>query len=105
MAEQVVERQGAQLLLGGTDQPLIAEAQRHAPQAGHRLDVRLALLVVDEYALAALDHQRPLLLVQAGVGVGVQLELDIGAGERGKRLFHGYSRGKAGDAACVTRRC
>ncbi|MCY1530296.1 hypothetical protein D9M68_654770 [compost metagenome] len=89
VAEQVIERQGAQLLLGGGDQALVAEAQRRAPQAGHGLDIALALVVIYIDAFAALDDQRADLLVQAGIGVGVQLVLDVFFRQRGNWLVHG----------------
>ncbi|MNE09998.1 hypothetical protein D3C80_1026930 [compost metagenome] len=88
VAEQVVERQGFELLLRGADQALVAEAQRGAPQPGHAFDVVLALLVEDVHAFAALDDQRTLLLMLAGVGVGMQLVLDVFFAERGSGLGH-----------------
>ena len=42
------EGQLAHLLRGGLDQLLVAEAERRAPQAGHALDVGLAVGVVDD---------------------------------------------------------
>jgi hypothetical protein len=91
VAEHMVEGQAAQLLLGRGDQALVAEAQRGAPQAGHGLQVLLALFVVDVNTFTARDHQRADLLMQARVGVGVQMVLAVFVGQRAG-MAHGHLR-------------
>ncbi|MCY1241585.1 hypothetical protein D9M72_544930 [compost metagenome] len=55
------------------DQPLLAEADRHAPKPRHALDIALAAVVVDVDALAAIDDQRPFPLQLARVGIGMEM--------------------------------
>jgi hypothetical protein len=64
------------------DQPLLAEADRDAPQAGEALDIFLALIVVDMDALPALDHHRADRLVPARIGGGMEVIGDVAGGER-----------------------
>jgi len=71
-AEQVIERQFLDLALGRFGEAALAEAERRAPQARHRLDVTLALGVGDPHALAGDDRQRAVGLVLAEIGVGMQ---------------------------------
>ena len=87
--EQVIVGQGAQLLRRRLDQLFLAEAQPRAPQPRHALDIGLALGVVDEDALAALDHGRAHLaqLVQRRIGVEEGLHvpgLQVGQGRLGR---------------------
>ncbi|WP_256218599.1 hypothetical protein [Pseudomonas sp. NBRC 111130] len=60
-----------ELLDGGVDQALLTEAQGNAPQARHRLDVGVVLLIEDPHAVAAGDHEGADFLVLRQVGVGV----------------------------------
>src|SRR4029079_7594866 len=83
--EQMSERQLAHLRSRGFHQFLVAVPERRAPQPGHALDVALALAVVDEHALAALDHQWPGLPEGVEVGVGMNERLDIAHGEIAER--------------------
>ncbi len=71
--EGVVERQLPHLPRGRFHQPLLAEAEGRAPQAGHALDIGLAAVVEDVHAFAALYHQRTHILMGLQVGVGVQI--------------------------------
>jgi hypothetical protein len=73
MPERVIEGQNLQLLVGGIHQALFTEAQGHAPEAGHGLQVALTLVVDDEHAVAALDDQRPQCFVRTCIGERMQL--------------------------------
>jgi hypothetical protein len=77
LVEGVVKRQLLHLLVGHRGQPLVAEAQRRRPQAGHALDVLLAVVVGDVDAAAAHDGERTGFLVLLEVGVGVQVVRNI----------------------------
>ncbi|MNF64025.1 hypothetical protein D3C85_1329780 [compost metagenome] len=83
VTEQVIKRQGVELLLSCLDQTLIAKAKRGAPQPSHRLDITLALIVINIDTLPALDDQRAKLLMKASIGVGVQLILNVFFWQRG----------------------
>jgi hypothetical protein len=78
--EGVVEGQLPHLVGRRLHQPLVAEAERRAPQPGHALDVFLALVVPDPHALAAADDHGALLQVRLVVGVGVQGVGDVAGG-------------------------
>ena len=69
--KRCAERELAHLRGRGLDQFFVAVAERRAPQPGHALDVGLAVGVVDEYALAALDDQRTGFAQCREIGVGV----------------------------------
>ena len=56
-------------------------AERRAPQAGHALDVVLAVAVEDPDALAALEDQRPGVAEAREVGVGVDQRFDVASGK------------------------
>ena len=73
----MIERQLLHLLVGDRRQPLVAEAERRRPQAGHALDVFLAVVVHHVDAAAAHDRQRPGGLVLLEVGVGMQVVRNI----------------------------
>ena len=89
MTEDVVVRQLRHLRRGGLRQARFVEANGHRPQAGHGLDVFVAGSVVDVDALAAIDHDRAGLLVQAGIRVRMQFRGDVRARQRvGKILVH-----------------
>src|SRR5690606_18630999 len=77
VAERVVEGQFLHLARGSVHQPLLVEADRHAPEAGHAFDVFAALVIVYVYAFAALDDAGPYLLVLDRVGVGMQVVVDV----------------------------
>ena len=85
--ERVVVRQRLHLPRGGIGQPRFAEAERRAPQAGHALDVALAVLVDHVHAIAAHDDQRPFALELAQLGVRMQVVRDValGGGREGRR--------------------
>ena len=71
------------------DQPLLAVAQRQAPEPREPLKIALALVVIDIDALAAGQHQRTLGLVLAGVGVGMEVKGDVAGGRRIAAERHG----------------
>ena len=58
-AEEVAERHLAHLLGGDIGELVLAPAERGAPQPRHRLDVILALLVIDAHALPVVEDHRP----------------------------------------------
>src|SRR5216684_1264195 len=87
--EDVVVGQAPQLPSRRVDQPLLAEAQRGAPQAREALDIFLAVLVIDVDALALGDDERPLALVPLEMRVRVKIVGDVAAGGRIASL-HGY---------------
>jgi hypothetical protein len=90
--KEMAERELAHLRGRGLDQFFIAVAERRAPQPGHTLDVGLAVAVIDEYALAALDDQRTGFAQRREIGVGVGHSLDIADGEVAERS-HGFAFG------------
>ena len=90
VAEAVIVGQLAHLPRRRLHQPLFAEAERGAPEAGQRLDIFLAVLVVDIDALAVADDQRALGLVLHRIGVGMQV---IGDVARRERVGHDGHRG------------
>ncbi|MCY1280739.1 hypothetical protein D9M70_295310 [compost metagenome] len=71
--EHVVVRQLLQLLGGRGGEVLAAVAEVGAPEAGHAIEVALAVVVPEVEALAANDHPRPFgvqrLLVEEGMDV------------------------------------
>ncbi len=80
VALAVVEMAEAELLHlsgRGVGELFVAVTERRAPQAGHALEIRLALDVVDVHALAALDHQRAGVAQLRQVGVGMRERLDV----------------------------
>ena len=77
VGEIVVKGQAAHLRLGGADQPLLAKAHGNAPQAGHRLDIALAMIVIDEDAFALVDDLRPKFGMRHGICVGMEVIGDI----------------------------
>ena len=86
-AEHVIARQPAQLRLGGPDQPGLAEAERRAPEAGHALEVAMALGVDHIDALAAVDHERPRLGVVGQIGERMDQAFPVPGGQ-GVRARH-----------------
>jgi hypothetical protein len=70
--EQVIVGQIAHLAHRRLDQPLLAEAERGAPQARHPLDIALARIVGDPDPLATLHDQGAALGMLHRVGVGMQ---------------------------------
>ena len=77
VGEVVVIGQLLHLLGRSGNEPVFAEADADAPQAGHRLDVAFAVVVEDENPLAVLDDLRALLGMRHGVGVGVEVVGDV----------------------------
>ena len=75
--EDVPGRQFAHLFGSGFGQRILAPAQCRAPQAGHRLDIILAALVIEAHALTAIENQRPGFAQLHQIGVGVQHRVDI----------------------------
>src|SRR5216684_6559442 len=67
------------------DQFFVAVAERRTPQPGHALDIGLAVAVVDENALAALEHERAALPNGGEIGIGMNEGLDIADGEIAER--------------------
>src|SRR5260370_39597509 len=65
----------------GLAQLFVAVAERRAPQPGHALDIGLAVIVVDEDSLAALEHERAALPQGREIGIGMDEGLDIADGE------------------------
>ena len=102
VAERMVVGQLRHLLGGGLHEPLLAEADRDAPQARETFDIFLALIVVDAHAFAALDHHRPDLLMAARVGGGVEIIGDVAGGERIRPNVHAGLRDAGG--ICAFRR-
>ena len=74
-------RAASHLLARRLDELPVRVAERRAPEARHALDVALALAVVDEDALAALEDQRPGLAEGGELGVGVDQGLDVASRE------------------------
>ncbi|MEJ1967180.1 MAG: hypothetical protein WDN03_00875 [Rhizomicrobium sp.] len=93
-AEQMAEGELAHLLRRDLGQLVLAPAQRGAPQPRHRLDIVLAVLVVDVAALAAVDHHRAGLAEfhQVGVGCSTLFTSRIWALLRGMRDSAGDDR-------------
>jgi hypothetical protein len=77
LIEGVIERQLLHLLVGDRGQPLVREAERRRPQAGHALDVLLAVVIHHVDAAAAHDRQGTSLLVLLEVGVRMQVVRNI----------------------------
>jgi hypothetical protein len=73
----VVVRKRIQGVTARLGQPLVAEAERGAPEPGHRLQVAAALIILDEDAVASLDHQRSDLWMGGEVGERVQMRGNI----------------------------
>src|SRR6185369_12483240 len=90
--KQVAERKLAHLRGRGLDQLFIAVAERRAPQPGHALDIGLAVAVIDEHALAALDDQRAGFAQRRKIGVGVGHGFDVADGEVAE-WSHGFAFG------------
>src|SRR6516164_9473918 len=63
------------------DQLFVAVAEGGAPEPRHALEIGLALAVVDEHALPALDDQRTGFAQGREVGVGVNEGLEVADGE------------------------
>ena len=61
-------------------EPLIVEAERGTPEAGHRIDIGLPGIIEDTDPLPACDDQRPVLLEALGVGLRMQMRGNIAAG-------------------------
>jgi len=98
--EHVVVRQLLQLGAGGSGQVLAAIAQVGAPQAGHAVQVALAVVVPQVQALTTDDHPRALgvqrLLVEEGMDMvrGVGGLVILGTAGRGRlRLLVGGAHG------------
>ena len=87
--EGVVEGELPHLRGRRLHQPLILEAEAGAPEAGHRLDIFLALVVIDADALAAVDHQRSVDQMRLVIGVGMQRVGDVAGGGGIARGRHG----------------
>jgi hypothetical protein len=85
-AEQVVGREAAHLLPRRFDQPLLAEAEIGAPQAGHALEIAVAVLVEHVHPLAPGQHHRPFLYVMGEVGERVNDRADVACGQGVDRL-------------------
>ncbi len=79
--------------LGGRrgDEAGFAEAHGDAPKARHGLDIFLAVVVVDVDAIAALDDERPGLLVFAGIGIGMEQVGDVAGLGGVRKQGHGRS--------------
>jgi hypothetical protein len=90
MREAVVIRQRAKLPGGRFDQPLLAPAQRYAPQPRQALEIVSALVVIDEDALAGGDDQGAVDLVFLGIRVGMQVIGNVAA--RGRIRADGHRR-------------
>src|SRR5262249_29153200 len=76
----------------------VAVAEGGAPEPRHALEVGLALAVVDEHSLPALDDQRTGFAQGREVGVGVNEGLEVADGEIAKRR-HGFAFGLSAIAA------
>ena len=94
LAEQVHVGQLLHLPLGSLGQPLFAEAERRAPKARQAFDVAFARVIGHPNAVAARDHEGPLLLVEAQVGVGVHADLDVAGLERVRDVGHDATSGR-----------
>src|SRR5262249_27852936 len=96
--EEMAEGELAHLRRRGLDQLFVAVAEggapepRPAPQPRHALEIGLALAVVDEHALPALDDQWTGFAQGREVGVGVNEGLEVADGEVAKRR-HGFAFG------------
>ena len=77
VCEDVIIGQLGHLPRGGFDQPLLAEADRDAPQAREPLDIFAPLVVIDVDAGAPVDHDRPHAFVPPQIGRGVDLMGDV----------------------------
>src|SRR5262249_52463274 len=83
-AEEMAEGELAHLRRGGRDQLFVAVPEWGAPEPRHALEIGLALAVVDEHALPALDDQRTGFAQRREVGVGVNQRLEVADGEVAK---------------------
>ncbi|MNS65894.1 hypothetical protein D3C72_990850 [compost metagenome] len=92
--EHVVVRQLFQLLGRGGGEVLAAVAEVGAPEAGHAVEVALAVVVPQVQAFATDDHPRPFgvqrLLVEEGMDVvrGIGCLVVAGLALRGERRIH-----------------
>ena len=93
-AEQVIGRQARHLLLRGLHEARLAEAECCAPEARHALEIAMAGLVEHVDALAALDHERPLLGMLGEVGERVDQRLTVANGERVGALHDSAAPGR-----------
>ena len=75
--EGVVVGQGLHLLVGDLREPLLAEAERGAPQSRHPLEVTPAGVVEDVGSVAPLHDEGTLRLVEPQVGLRVHLVGDV----------------------------
>src|SRR5262249_39806224 len=66
----------------GLDEPLLAEAERGAPEPGETLDIVLAVLVGDVDAVPGGDDERAVLLVRPEIGLRVEQGRDVPAAQR-----------------------
>src|SRR6266446_6369132 len=99
--EQMAKRELTHLRRSGLDQLFVAVAQRRAPQPRHPFDIGLALRVVDEHALAALDDQRTGFAQRRKIGVGVNEGFHVEDAEIAER-GHGTPRhGAAAGRGCA----
>src|SRR5262249_62364519 len=98
--EQVAEGWFAKAARRALAQLAVPVAQRRAPQRRHAFDIGLALRVVDEHALPALDDQRTGFAQHRKVGVRVNERLNIADGEIAERGHstprHGAAAGRGG---------
>ena len=82
LGKGVVEWQRLHLLLRCLDQArLRPKTQRAAPQAGQAVEILLAVLGIDEGAIAAHDHKAAILFILQGVGVAVEVKSAVARGE------------------------
>jgi len=84
-AEQMREGELAHLRRRHLRELLVAVAKRRAPQARHALDIGLAVGVVDEDTLAALEHQGTARAERRKIGVGMNEGLDVAD----RKIAHG----------------
>ena len=82
VSEAVIVGQRLHLPSRRFDQPLLAEAERGAPEARHPLDIFLALVVIDVHPVAVGDDQRPFRLMRLKIRVGMQQGCDVAARRR-----------------------
>src|SRR5437588_11786848 len=88
----------AHLLVGHPGEPLGAEPQRRAPQAGHCLDVLAPGFINDAATLATGNDQRPILLMLAQVRLHVHDACDVARLNGVRNVGHGASSSAA--ASC-----
>ena len=85
LEEGVVVGQVEHLSVGGFGQLLAAVADIDAPQAGHRIEIFLAVGVPDPHALGVGDDPRAAFAVEGlVVGEGMKMMADVGGDDLGQ---------------------